>query len=303
MVISDYFKQYVDTIFNGNQAAVARAFGIHRSVICHILQGKRGLTPKLAQKAEELSGGRFKKEDFIWPKEEQLNNQNTTGKAQNLKKTELKANKKIDVNQDLNDKIDVQQKNKDLTENDHKHKYHNCQPGFTNQYNLKSDLLGNLNTEKNNAVNIGNSAENTNNLKHKNSAEVDGLADKSAEIATLPTTDVAHRISNSKKLNETGGVSGFYLNGKDVPFTADFAGSHSSNSDIKQITNTELNNKQVNNSYFAENAENAETTNKNISRLNKHNKDLPITVTASKDGLSLNINLNLQGLADLNSKN
>jgi len=102
----------------------------------------------------------------------------------------------------LNDKIDVQQKNKDLTNNDHKHKYHNCQPGFTNQHNLKSDLLGNLNT--------------------------------------------------------------------------------------------------ANNSYSAENAE---TTNKNISCLNKHNKDLPITVTASKDGLSLNINLNLQGLADLNSKN
>jgi len=61
------FQIYIDTIFNGNQTLAAQALGVTRSMVSRIARGQRNVSPTLAKRAEEVSGGRFRKEIFIWP--------------------------------------------------------------------------------------------------------------------------------------------------------------------------------------------------------------------------------------------
>jgi len=60
------FRTYIDTVFNGNRALAARTLGVSRSLISRIVRGERGVSPALAKIIEEESGGRFRKEQFIW---------------------------------------------------------------------------------------------------------------------------------------------------------------------------------------------------------------------------------------------
>jgi len=61
------FQIYIDTIFNGNQTLAAQALGVTRSMVSRIVRGQRNVSPALAKRAEEVSGGMFRKEIFIWP--------------------------------------------------------------------------------------------------------------------------------------------------------------------------------------------------------------------------------------------
>jgi len=67
--MNDYFKQCINEMFNGNQAEAARILGVSRSSISHLIYGNRKISAKLAAKLEQLSGGKYKKEAFIWPEE------------------------------------------------------------------------------------------------------------------------------------------------------------------------------------------------------------------------------------------
>lgn len=61
------FTEFVDLVYDGNQSKAAEALGVDRSLINRICAGDRAVTPAIAEKAETLSAGRFKKERFIWP--------------------------------------------------------------------------------------------------------------------------------------------------------------------------------------------------------------------------------------------
>jgi len=149
MKVNQHFKQYVNTIFNGNQAATARAFGVNRSTICNILKGKIGFSPKLARRAEELSGGRFRKEDFIWPENansELINSSNSAKNGISSQNSNLKHNQKIDVNQDLSNKVNVPNQDNNLGEgNDYNNQSNHIKLniGSTDRSEFKPDLLGN----------------------------------------------------------------------------------------------------------------------------------------------------------------
>jgi len=60
MQTSTVLNNYIMDLFNGNQTRAAEALGVTRSTISRILKGSRKISPKLAQKMEELSDGRFK---------------------------------------------------------------------------------------------------------------------------------------------------------------------------------------------------------------------------------------------------
>jgi len=51
----------------GSQTAAAGKLGISLSFTNQILHGKRGITPELAKRAEDVSGGIVSKEHLIWP--------------------------------------------------------------------------------------------------------------------------------------------------------------------------------------------------------------------------------------------
>lgn len=63
----ELFIEFVGVVYDGNQSRAAEALGVDRSLITRICAGDRGITPAMAEKIELLSGGRFKKEPFIWP--------------------------------------------------------------------------------------------------------------------------------------------------------------------------------------------------------------------------------------------
>jgi len=67
MCAMNLFQLYINTIFNGNQTLAAQALGITRSMVSRIARGQRNVSPALAKRAEAVSGGRFRKEIFIWP--------------------------------------------------------------------------------------------------------------------------------------------------------------------------------------------------------------------------------------------
>jgi|GEM_PF-2823024 len=80
------FRTYIDTTFNGNQALAARTLGVSRSMISRIVRGERGVSPALAKRIEDASGGEFRKEQFIWGDEVVLDNSSAPNEAQNKPK-------------------------------------------------------------------------------------------------------------------------------------------------------------------------------------------------------------------------
>lgn len=63
------FQEFIDDRYAGVQSRAADDLGVHRSLVTRILAGDRGITPAMAEKIETLSGGKFKKERFIWPED------------------------------------------------------------------------------------------------------------------------------------------------------------------------------------------------------------------------------------------
>lgn len=61
------FTEFVSTFYEGNQTKASEALGLKKSHVSRICSGERSVTPALAAKVEELSGGRYRKESLIWP--------------------------------------------------------------------------------------------------------------------------------------------------------------------------------------------------------------------------------------------
>jgi DNA-binding transcriptional regulator YdaS (Cro superfamily) len=59
------FQEYVDMA--GSRREVCRQLGISEALVGHILHGRRNVTPSLALKIEEATGGQIRKEKLVWP--------------------------------------------------------------------------------------------------------------------------------------------------------------------------------------------------------------------------------------------
>lgn len=66
-MVKDIFAEFVSVCFDNSQIEAARALGVDRSMVSRVLSGDRGVSPELARRIEEVSGGKFAKERFIWP--------------------------------------------------------------------------------------------------------------------------------------------------------------------------------------------------------------------------------------------
>lgn len=67
------FSQFIQTEFDGVQAKAAEALDIDRSMVSRIVRGERQVSPALAQRISEVSKGKYRREDFIWPEESARN--------------------------------------------------------------------------------------------------------------------------------------------------------------------------------------------------------------------------------------
>lgn len=64
---ADLFNEFISVVYDGNQAKAAKAIGLTRSMVSRICCGRRSITPAVADRIEKASGGRYPKEQFIWP--------------------------------------------------------------------------------------------------------------------------------------------------------------------------------------------------------------------------------------------
>lgn len=67
---TELFKEFIDTQYDGNQTAAAAALGLDGSMVSRICSGARNVSPAVALRIEQVSGGRYAKEAFIWPADE-----------------------------------------------------------------------------------------------------------------------------------------------------------------------------------------------------------------------------------------
>ena len=68
----ELFREFACVFYGderGQRARLARDLGVDKSTVTRLLDGTHGFTPKLALRIELLSGGRYRKECFIWPEE------------------------------------------------------------------------------------------------------------------------------------------------------------------------------------------------------------------------------------------
>jgi DNA-binding transcriptional regulator YdaS (Cro superfamily) len=63
----ELFSQFIDTCYGGNRSAAAAALDIDPSMVSRICSGKRKVSPALAERIEQITSGRYTKEAFIWP--------------------------------------------------------------------------------------------------------------------------------------------------------------------------------------------------------------------------------------------
>lgn len=61
------FRDFIDVCFDGVQARAAAELDVDPSLVSRLCTGERTVTPAIAQRIEEISGGRFRKEALIWP--------------------------------------------------------------------------------------------------------------------------------------------------------------------------------------------------------------------------------------------
>ena len=67
----ELFAEFVEVFFDNSQAAAAEALGVDRSLVSRMLAGDRRFSPTIAKRIEDLSGGRYQKEKFVWPENDQ----------------------------------------------------------------------------------------------------------------------------------------------------------------------------------------------------------------------------------------
>ncbi|GHH52443.1 helix-turn-helix transcriptional regulator [[Pseudomonas] boreopolis] len=60
------FNDFVTQIYGGNQARAARDIGVTRSHVSRLVSGDRAVTAEIADRCQQLSAGRFKREWFIF---------------------------------------------------------------------------------------------------------------------------------------------------------------------------------------------------------------------------------------------
>jgi plasmid maintenance system antidote protein VapI len=61
------FTEFVDTCFGGVRERAAKALELDSSMVSYLCSGKRNVSPAVALRIEQVSGGKFAKEAFIWP--------------------------------------------------------------------------------------------------------------------------------------------------------------------------------------------------------------------------------------------
>lgn len=65
---SEPMSTFLDFVsWAGSQRAAADLLGLHESTISLIANGKRGITRELAERIEEVSEGKYRKEAVMWP--------------------------------------------------------------------------------------------------------------------------------------------------------------------------------------------------------------------------------------------
>lgn len=67
---AETFKEFIEVCCEGSQAKAAEKLGLDKSHISRLCKGERGITPALAARIEQESGGRYSKESLIWPDEQ-----------------------------------------------------------------------------------------------------------------------------------------------------------------------------------------------------------------------------------------
>lgn len=64
----ELFREFVDVMFDGVQAKAADALQVDKSLVSRLYNGARtSVSPALAERIEQISEGRYRKESFIWP--------------------------------------------------------------------------------------------------------------------------------------------------------------------------------------------------------------------------------------------
>jgi len=64
------FAEFVDVVFAGVQARAAAALQVDKSFVSRLYRAKAPtVSPALAQRIELVSGGRYRRERFLWPDE------------------------------------------------------------------------------------------------------------------------------------------------------------------------------------------------------------------------------------------
>jgi len=67
MSTNSVFQEYVELV--GSRREVCKQLGISEALVGHILHGRRNVTPALALKIEQASGGIIRKEKLVWPED------------------------------------------------------------------------------------------------------------------------------------------------------------------------------------------------------------------------------------------
>lgn len=64
----ELFREFVDVVFDGIQTRAAEALKVDKSLVSRLYRGERvSVSPELANRIQEVSGGRYRREAFLWP--------------------------------------------------------------------------------------------------------------------------------------------------------------------------------------------------------------------------------------------
>ena len=67
MMQKDLIQQYID--YAGSKQDAAERLGVSRQLISAMLHGKRSVTPKIAQRIHDDTGGVIRREELVWPED------------------------------------------------------------------------------------------------------------------------------------------------------------------------------------------------------------------------------------------
>ena len=64
---SDVMARLVERQFDGSMSAASRARGVDRAHVSRVIAGQRGISPKLAERIEKVTGGLVSRAAALWP--------------------------------------------------------------------------------------------------------------------------------------------------------------------------------------------------------------------------------------------